>query len=1182
MTDQIIGAGGGQSSAGGSQKAAKDNLDSRQVARIVDLLSEGEIEGFATPSRLGIARSRTTGQDPARYERELLKDIFLNNTPMVRTNADVSTALQESDKNFQFNYNDKERAVSPRYGEGDDQDPLDEVSQTIQEEVSVGVVVEKQSDENAGVTRTITDTSVTAVRVTLSLPQLQRFKANGDVVGTHVQYKIMVSYNGGAFQEVVNDTIRGRTVDLYQRRKYFNLDTTQSKPVQIRVIRVTDNDSDRTPSDDSFNSALTWTSFTEHTFARLTHSFSGLVGHVIDAKQFSSIPERKYRIRGIKVKIPSNATVDAETGRLTYSGTWDGTFAATNKWTTDPAWILYDLLTSRRYGFGDHILYEDIEGNEKARLNKFNFFDCSQYCSALVPDGFGGQEPRFSCNISIQTQTEAFDLINQMASIFRAQPYWSSGNLALSMDRPQDPELIFTQSNVTEEGFSYSGSSVKTRHTCINVSYLDLDIRDTAYELVEDEDAIRKFGVVKKNVKAVGCTSRGQARRLGEWILYSENRETEMCSFTTRLAEGTKVRPGMIIKVSDPFRANRFRGGRVKSGSTAQVIKLDRTKDQMFPNGAPSTFDFNIMLRVAVSVYDPGTDSSSTQDVVRQVSVGDINSAQWTGDTITLPTSLERTPEPNAVFAIGVSTLRPSLWRVISVTENDDATFAVTALVHETGKYDHVERDVPLQARDVTALDNPAAEPTNLTASELLYEANGQVFSKIILSWQPGTDTARSIVRWRYDDGNWNEFPTFANDYEILNTTDGKYEFEIFGQSAGFKNSPIAELTFNALGKTAPPVSIASLNIKTIDQHTAELSWPQSTDLDVRIGGTVEIRHTPLIGSDASWGKGQDIVPAVNGSSTRKMVPLKEGTYLIRAKDSSGNYSPAASIPKVVVDLPAPQDTEVAQTFNEHTAFNGTKTNVFASDTEGGLMFSSTQNWDDIESVDDIANIDFFGDLHTSGSYLFESTVDLGGVFDAELLSILQIRAFQPNDTIDQRTANIDDWNDIDADDLSDTDVQVFARSIDTANVGNIDDVDDFDAIASIDTLPADFSGATFQPVVNNVLRGRSFQFKCDLSTSNVAQTPLVEQLGMRVSLQRRTEQERNITSGAAAKTITFPSAFYSTPSIGITAQDMDSGDFFQLSSISRTGFTVTFKNGSSNISKVFDYQAVGHGREIT
>ena len=1151
MTDQIIGAGGGQSSAGGSQKAEKDNLDSRQVARIVDLLSEGEIEGFATPSRLGIARGN------ARYDRELLKDIFLNNTSIVRSNADVSTEISESDKNFQ------QFDVSPRYGTAD-QAPLDEISQTIQEEVAVGVVVEKINDDNtAGVTRTITDANVTAVRVTLNLPQLQRFKANGDVVGTSVQYRIMVSYNGGAFQEVVNDTIRGRTVDLYQRKKYFNLDTTQSKPVQIRVIRVTDNDADRTPSDDSFNSELTWASFTEHTFARLTHSHSALVGHVIDAKQFSSVPERKYRIRGIKVKIPNNATVDAETGRLIYSGTWNGTFGAA-AWTTDPAWILYDLLTSRRFGFGDHILYEDVAGNEKARLNKFNFFDCSQYCSALVPDGFGGQEPRFSCNISIQSQTEAFDLINQMASIFRAQPYWSSGNLALSMDRPQDPELIFTQSNVTEEGFSYSGSSVKTRHTCINVSYLDLDIRDTAYELVEDDVAIRKFGVVKKNVKAVGCTSRGQARRLGEWILYSENRETELCSFTTRLAEGTKVRPGMIIKVSDPFRSNRFRGGRVKPGSTAQVIKLDRTKDQMFPNGAPSTFDFNIMLRVAVDVYDPDTNTTKKQDVVRQVSVGDINSGQWSGDTITLPTSLERTPEPNAVFAIGISTLRPSLWRVISVTENDDATFGVTALVHETGKYDHVERDVPLQARDVTALDNPAAEPTNLTASELLYEANGQVFSKIILSWQPGTDTARSIVRWRYDDGNFNEFATFANDYEILNTTDGKYEFEVFGQSAGFKNSPIAELTFNALGKTAPPATIPDLTIAPIDQHTAELHWPQSTDLDVRIGGTVRIRHTPVIGASASWVRTNDIVPAVNGSSTRKIVPLVEGTYFIRAVDSTGNES--AGTASVVVDLPAPQDLFVAQTYREDDdspPFQGTGTNMAYSSEQTALILSASGLIDSVVDFDALADLDNFGDTNSSGSYQFLSTLDLGAKYDLELLQTLRTRAFVPADFFDSRTGLIDTWIDIDGSDISRVNAEMYVRSTNDNPSGSP-------------------TYGDWQPFVNGTKRGRGFQFKVEATSTDPVQNIAVEQLGVTAKLQRRTEQERNITSGAGAKAVTFPTAFYATPSVGITAQDMDSGDFFQLSSISRTGFTVTFKNGSSNISKVFDYMAVGHGREIT
>ena len=1154
MTDQIIGAGGGtQRSAGGSQKVAKDNLDSRQVARIVDLLSEGEIEGFATPSRLGI-----TDRNSTRYKDELKKDIFFQNTPLVRENADVTSGVSPSDENFQI------EELSPRYGT-QDQSALDEISETVQEEYAVGVVVNKLSDPDAGITRTITDVNVTAVRVTLSLPQLQKFKDNGDVVGASVNYRILVSYDGGAFEEVVNDTIRGRTVDLYQRRKYFNLDTTRSKPVQVRVVRVTTNDADRT-GDDTFNSELIWASYTEHIYARFKYPNSALVGQIVDAKQFNSVPSRKYRIRGIKVKIPNNATVDLDTGRLIYSGTWDGTFATNPAWTTDPAWILYDLLTSKRYGFGDHIVYNDIAGNEKTRLNKFNFFDCSQYCSALVPDGFGGQEPRFSCNISIQSQTEAFDLINQMASIFRAQPYWSSGNLALSMDRPQDPELIFTQSNVTEAGFSYSGSSIKTRHTCISVQYLDLDIRDTAYELVEDEDAIRKFGVVKKSIKAVGCTSRGQARRLGEWMLYSENRETELCSFTTRLAEGTKVRPGMVIKVSDPFRANRFRGGLIKSSDDdARVIVLDRTKDQMFPNGAPDTFDFNVMLRVSESVYDPGTDSSRKQDVVRQVSVGDINSAQWSGDTITLPTALGYKPHTNAAFAIGVSTLRPSLWRVVSVTENEDATFAVTALIHETGKYDHIERDVPLQARDVTALDNPAGQPTNLVANELLYEANGQVFNKIILSWQPGTDTARTQVTWRYEDNNPNVFATFSNDFEILDAQAGDYEFEIMGMSGAYKNSPKATLAFNAKGKTAPPVTIPDLSIAPIDQHNAELHWPQSTDLDVRVGGTVRIRHTPEIGASATWVRTNDIVPAVNGSSTRKIVPLLEGTYFIRAVDSTGNESPGTA--SVVVDLPEPQDLFIAQTYREDDdtpPFQGAATNMAYSDVENALILTASGLIDDVTDFDEMTDLDNFGNTSSSGSYEFLTTLDLGAKYDLELLQTLKSRAYVPADFFDSRTGLIDTWADIDGTDISLVNAETYVRS------------------TNDDPSGSPTYGA-WQPFVNGTKRGRGFQFKVEATTSDPVQNIAIEELGVTTRLQRRTEQERSISSGTSAKAITFPAAFYGTPSVGITAQDMDSGDYFQISSVSRTGFTVTFKNSSDTIvSKTFDYQAVGHGREIT
>ena len=260
MTDQIIGAGGSgsQRSGGGSRKVEKDNLDSRQVARIVDLVSEGEIEGPATPSRLGLTRGTE------RYAREMYKDVYFNNTPIVQPNADVTSAISPAEQNFE------DYEVSVRFGADHSvQDPLSEVSDTAQEEIAVGTIVRFGSP----VTRTITDPNVTAVRVTLNVPQLQQFRDNGDVTGTSFGYKINVSYDSGPFNEVVAETVRGRTVDLYQRMKYFELDMTQSKPVQIRVTRLTPDDDDRT-GNDTFNSEFIWSTYTEHVYGKFTYPHS--------------------------------------------------------------------------------------------------------------------------------------------------------------------------------------------------------------------------------------------------------------------------------------------------------------------------------------------------------------------------------------------------------------------------------------------------------------------------------------------------------------------------------------------------------------------------------------------------------------------------------------------------------------------------------------------------------------------------------------------------------------------------------------------------------------------------------------------------------------------------------------------------------------------------------------------
>lgn len=1119
MAKKIAGAGGGgqpQYTAPSPPSVQPDNLESKQYARIIDLLSEGEIEGF--PS----ARAYTRGT--AEYNRALLKDIYLENTPLVRAEANPSQPYQDSDFNF------KGIEITPRYGT-QNQTYLTEVGTSTQEEVSVNVKVVKA----VPVTRSITDVNVNGVRVTISVPQLQELLSKGDVEGSRIDLQIQLSYNGGPYTTVLSDTITGRTADLYQRK--YRIDLTQAPPVDVRVVRVTDdpvNTSERTIVNEFY-----WASYTELIYAKTRYPNSAVVGILADAEQFSSIPNRSYRIRGIKVAIPSNATVDATNGRLTYAGVWDGTFGAA-QWCSDPAWILWDLLTSTRYGLGDHI--------SAASLDKWSFYSASVYSNTLVPDGFGGEEPRFSCNVNIQTQQEAYKLINDLCSVFRSQPYWSTGSLTIAQDRPTDPTFIFNQGNVTPEGFSYSGSSLKTRHTVAVVSYLDLDARDTAYEMVEDAAGIAKYGINKIEIEAFACTSRGQARRVGEWLLYAEQRQGEVISFSTGIAEGSQVRPGQVIQVADPVKAGRFRAGRIKGG-TAQVLTLDRSAEQMFADGMPATFEFSVMLPTGVSQTITG-----------------INGTALNGSTLTLPSTLDLPPPVGAMWAIGTSTLQTQLYRVLTVQEQDSGqTFAISALLHEESKYDYIERDVPLQTRDITELDVAPATPNDLSATELLYENNGQVLSKLIVSWQSVSGAARYLLRYRYADGNWANITTRSPDFEILNSGVGIYNFELQAESGGFKRSGTATASFNALGKTAPPATIPDLFIAPIDDKNAELYWPQATDLDVRIGGQVRIRFTPEIGVNATWGRAVDIVPAVAGSSTRKIVPLLEGTYLIRAVDSTGNES--AGVATVVVDLPAPQDALLIQEYREDDdspPFQGSKTDMFYSAEEGGLVLTATGLIDDIPDWDSVSNIDFYGSTSTTGTYQFLSTLDLSAVYDIDLLSILSIRAFEPGSFIDERTEFIDEWDDIDGDDLSAVNAALYVR---TTN----------------DNPSGSPTWGSWQPFVNGTTRGRAFQFKVEATSHNPAQNILISQLGVRTQFQRRTETQRNLSSGASAYTVTFPTAFYAVPSIGITAQDMATGDYFTVGSPTRTGFVVTFRNsGGSMVSKTFDYQAVGHGRQIT
>lgn len=1119
MSNLIRGAGGGRSqpttvvqnivAPTRTPVRDPDSLASKQYGQFLDLLGEGEIEGF--PSARNYAR------DSALYNIALKKDVYLNGTPLLRANA-VPENVQSSDYNFQ------NVTVQARYGTQVQSaiTGFDEVG----DEKTVNVLIEQATP----VTRSITHTNVDAVRVTITVPRLERYTNEGDVLGSSVQLAIAVSYNGGGFTTVITDTISGRTADQYQRDYLVSL--TGTFPAEIRVTRITADS-----GDSNLVNAFYWSSYTEIIYQKLRYPNSALVAMRLDAEQFSSIPARSYRVRGLKVRIPSNGTVDDKTGRITYSGVWNGTFGAA-RWCSDPAWILWDLLTSTRYGFGDHIQAE--------QLDKWAFYAASQYCGELVPDGFGGTEPRFSCNALIQNQEEAYKLINDLCSVMRVMPYWSTGSLTISQDRPADPAYLFTLANVSEEGFSYSGSGLKTRHTVAVVSYLDLNARELNYEVVEDKAAIAKYGVVTTQVRAFACTSRGQANRLGEWILYGEQNESEVVNFTASIDAGVLVRPGQVIEIADPVRAGVRRGGRIRSATTTAITVDDTT-------GLPTTGSPTLSVILA----DGTVQSRAVSGIA--------------GNVITVATPFASAPNANSIWVLQNTSIRTSTWRVLSVQEQDGARYSISALAYNASKYAYIERGAPLQSRQVSQLNQPPATPQNLQASEALYESNGRALSKLIVSWRPVVGVSQYRVHWRRLDSNWTIATISRPDYEILETSAGQYEINVYALNSTLapSNQP-ARLTFNAVGKTAPPQNITGVYANVINEQSVELAWDLHPDLDVRVGGKILIRHTPAT-TNIKWSNATTIVPAVTGNQTRKTVPFVAGTYLLRAQDDSGNLSADATSvaleaqlepqPSFVVRVASSPAAVPSLTFAEDLTsppFQGNLTDMLYDSTLDGLILAAGVDWDSLPGlVDDYVSIDGTGGVKATGEYVFGSTLDLGAAFEVNLRGRFVTRAFNQG-------VFWDDFGLID-------------------DLPNIDDViGNPDAELRFRYSQDGTSYSDWIPFHSNLVRGRTFQFKVVAISGDEQENIVIEELGVTALLQQVVQTGGPIASGAGTYSVTFNRKFYAAPQVVVTGLDMATGDYATITSITRTGFQVTFRNsGGTAVSRQFHYTATGYGREI-
>ena len=1138
QTKYIAGAGGGGGGKGGGGSShtpteADDTLQSVQFASVLDLLSEGEIHGI---------------EDPGGGSNSWHKSIFLEDTPV--QNADGTnnfsgfTIITRNGTQTQthiggnFASNESENAVNAEVTNG------------------------------SPITRTITDSNVDKVRVTLAIPSLRIVEDDGDIIGHEVEIKIQVQYNGGGFNDAnLNGagTIKGKSSARYQRDYLIPLDG--AFPVDIRMVRVSADETSTRRSSQTF-----FQSYTEIIEEKFRYPNSALVALRFDSRQFNNIPTRKYLIRGIKVGVPTNAKIDtSETnrfvvstganetisggipGRITYSGVWNGQLSTDAGapggavWTNDPAWCLYDLLTNTRYGAG---VPEDT-------LDKYDFFAISQYCNELVDNGKTGveakSETRFSLNMLINSRDEVYNVIQQLTAIFRGIAYYGAGSLVLLQDKPSNAQYLLGPSNVVDGIFSYSGTSQKARHTVAVVAWQSYDTRgDIEYEYVEDHAAVAKYGIIKKDIKAIGCYSQGQAHRLGKWALLSEQNLTETCQFSVSIDSGIVVRPGMVVNIADPLRGGTRRSGRVSSATTT-VVTIDSDTDLSVDLTASPT----LAVLLPTGLAETKTISSIS------------------GRAITVSSAFSEAPNAGAVYLIETTDIEAQQFRVLSVAESGDGIYGVSAIAYNESIYAAVESDTAITQRDITNLSATPSAPENLTGTEFLYQEGQTVHTGFSLSFTHDRKNTNDFqIKYKIDNDNFTTVITSSPSITLRTLRAGTLSVQVLARNYLGRQSTIATATFTLVGKTAVPGDVQNLTIEPINANSARLRWTETVDLDVKVNGRVHIKHSNLTDGSATWPNSVDLIAAVPGSSTEAIVPLVEGEIFAKFEDDLGNRSTNAA--SILVDFPDPLGRLPVLTRREDQdtpPFQGTKTDCFYSDDFDALIIEGDEEFDDQANVDAISSFDFQGDILSSAEYEFANTLDLGAAFSLDLARRFVTRAFFPNDSIDSRTANVDTWNDFDGTNADRVNAKLYMRSTNDDPSGSP-------------------TYSAWREFINGTFTGRAFQFKAELESSDVAQNILIDELGFEATIQRRFENSNAaIASGTSTKAVTFDKAFFTgtaslgganayLPSVGVTVQNLGAGERVNVSSVTGTGFSVdVLDSGGSNVNRNFTYSAVGYGK---
>lgn len=714
---------------GGSSKPhtpqeMEDNLISINKIKVLLAVSDGEVDANFS-----------------------LKDLYLNDVPVIAPSGEV-------------NY----EGVTAEFRPGTQtQDYIKGFNDTAAE-----FTVGRELKTTTPYVISVTNKQLSAVRVKILMPRGVTTKENGDMVGVVVKWAVDMAVDGGNYQEVLSDVIDGKTISGYDKTKRIDLPTFNSQ-VLLRVRRVTADSTDARVVD-----TINIQSYAEVVDAKFRYPLTGLVYVEFNSDLFPQIPSISTKKKWKLINVPSNYNPELRE----YNGTWDGSFK--KAWSNNPAWVLYDLITNQRYGLDQREL--------GIAVDKWSLYDAGQYCDQKVPDGHGGLEPRYLCDVVIQSQVEAYNLVRDICSIFRGMSFWNGESLSIVIDRPREASYIFTNDNVVDGSFAYTFASEKSMYTTCNVTFDDeQNMYSQDIEGVFDLNASLRFGHNPTSITAIGCTRRSEANRRGRWVLKTNLRSTTV-SFATGL-EGMIPMIGDVVAIADNFWSSNLTlslSGRVMEVSGLQVFT-----------------HFKVDARAGDFIIVNKADGNPVRRTISKVSAD--------GKTIELNVGFGFDVQPNTVFAIDRTDVALQQYVVTGITKgdgDDEFTYSITAVEYDPNKYDEIDYGVNIDDRPTSIVDPDNMQPPkNIKVSSYSRIVQGMSVETMVISWDKVQYASKYDVQWRKDNGNWMNVPRTANkEVEVEGIYAGNYHVRVRSISSGENASPWSEVVSVGLtGKIGKP-----------------------------------------------------------------------------------------------------------------------------------------------------------------------------------------------------------------------------------------------------------------------------------------------------------------------------------------------------------------------------------------